>query len=288
MLEQIIIQGLIYGGKYALLALGFSLVFGVARIMNLTHTAYYMLSAYLIYYFHSIGLGVFFSILVVIPLVVLISVLSYHLIIEPLREQFTTVVIVSLVFAVVLQEIILIFFGGAYRSLPKIVTGVVSIFGVDITYQHFLTLTLVLLILGGVWFLLFKTRLGIAIRTTAQDREVANLMGIPVHKIALWTIAISTFLSAVAGAIVSPLYVLEPGMWLHPLIVVMASVILGGLGSIKGSICGAFILSFAEVLVVFLVPEGAYLKGSVSMMVMLVVLLIKPEGLFGIFFEGER
>jgi branched-chain amino acid transport system permease protein len=77
-------------------------------------------------------------------------------------------------------------------------------------------------------------------------------------------------------------------MWLHPLIMMMAVVVLGGLGSLKGSFLAAFILGFAEALVVFLAPMGAFLKGSVALSVMIVVLLIRPEGLFGISFEEER
>jgi len=87
---------------------------------------------------------------------------------------------------------------------------------------------------------------------------------------------------------VAPLGVIEPLMWLHPLVVVMAAVILGGLGSIKGSIVGAFILAFVEVTLVFLFPMVGFLRGAVSMAVMLTVLLFKPEGLFGVFMEGER
>jgi branched-chain amino acid transport system permease protein len=77
-------------------------------------------------------------------------------------------------------------------------------------------------------------------------------------------------------------------MWMHPLIMMMAVVVLGGMGSIKGSFVGAYILGFAEALVVFLIPMGAYLKGSVALTIMILVLLMRPEGLFGISFEEER
>jgi len=160
--------------------------------------------------------------------------------------------------------------------------------GVRITNQHLLALGVFVAALMGVWVLLLKTRLGIAIRATAQDREVANLMGMDVARVATTTVAISAALAAVAGAVVAPLFVVEPLMWTHPLIIVMASVILGGLGSIKGAFYGAWMLAFAETIVIFLVPSGAFLRGAFSLAVMLAVLLIRPEGLFGVFFEGER
>jgi branched-chain amino acid transport system permease protein len=135
---------------------------------------------------------------------------------------------------------------------------------------------------------LFKTKLGLAIRSTAQDREVANLMGINEARLAMITMGISVGLAAFTGAIVVPLRILEPQMWTPPLIMMMAVVVLGGLGSLKGSFIGAYILGFAEAMVVFLAPMGAFLKGSVALSVMILVLLMRPEGLFGVYFEEER
>jgi branched-chain amino acid transport system permease protein len=92
----------------------------------------------------------------------------------------------------------------------------------------------------------------------------------------------------VTGAVIGPLFVLHPHMWMEPLILMMAVVVLGGLGSIKGSFIAAYILGFTEALVIFLVPTGAFLKGSIALSIMILVLLIRPEGLFGIAFEEER
>ena len=113
-------------------------------------------------------------------------------------------------------------------------------------------------------------------------------MGMNVSRVAMITMGISVTMAAIAGVLVAPLSVVEPYMWLHPLVMMLAIVVLGGLGSIKGSLVGAFILGFAETLVVFLIPLGAFLKGAFSLTIMLVVLLIRPEGLFGVVFEEER
>jgi branched-chain amino acid transport system permease protein len=162
------------------------------------------------------------------------------------------------------------------------------ILGVKIFYQQLLTFGAVLLILVVLRILLLKTKFGLAIRSTAEDREVANLMGINESRVAMMTMGISVALAALTGAVVVPLTIVNPHMWMHPLIMMMAVVVLGGLGSIKGSVVGAFILGFAEALVVFLVPAGAFLKGSVALSIMILVLLIRPEGLFGVAFEEER
>jgi len=122
----------------------------------------------------------------------------------------------------------------------------------------------------------------------AQDREIANLMGINVDRVYILTMVISVALAGIACAVVSPIFMVHPLMWVHSLIIVLAAAVLGGLGSIRGSVIAAFILAFTEVAVVTLVPGGSFLRGAVSLGVMIMVLIVKPEGLFGIVFEEER
>jgi len=289
MIQNIIINGLINGSIYALLAIGFSLIFGVARIVNIAHTAFYMLAAYFIYMgFGYLGLSPYVAMPLAVLAVGVLAVICYKLFIDPIREHEAAVLIATIALAMVIQEALLIGFGGHYLGVPPLVKGYAEIVGVKVTYQHLLALAVALLALFGSWLFLMKTKLGLALRATAQDREVANLMGINEARVAMLTMGISAMIAAIAGAIVVPLFVLDPHMWMHPLIMMLAIVVLGGLGSMKGSFVGAYIMAFAEVLVVFLVPMGAFLKGSVALSIMILVLLIRPEGLFGIAFEEER
>jgi len=289
MIQNIIINGLINGSIYALLAIGFSLIFGVARIVNIAHTAFYMLAAYFIYVgFHYLGMSPYASMPLSVLAVGLLSVICYKIFIQPIREHEAAVLIATIALAMVIQEALLIAFGGHYLGVPPLVSGYATIAGVKVTYQHLLALSVAVLALFGVWVLLMKTKLGLALRSTAQDREVANLMGINEARVAMITMGISVMMAGIAGAVVVPLFVLDPHMWMHPLIMMLAIVVLGGLGSIKGSFVGAYIMAFAEVLVVFLIPMGAFLKGSVALSIMILVLLIRPEGLFGVAFEEER
>jgi branched-chain amino acid transport system permease protein len=289
MAENIIIYGLVSSGVYALLAVGFSLIFGVARIVNLAHTAFYMLAAYLIYSLTiAAGLNIYLSIAIAIFAVAVVGTISYRLVIARVRQHEATTLIVTIALAVIIQEAILKGFGGNPRSVPKLISGSTQIFGVGVLNQQLLTLGVVLLLILVIWSFLMKTKSGVAIRSTAQDREAANLMGINVPRIETLTMAISVGLAAIAGALVAPLFVLTPGMWAHPLVMVLAIVVLGGLGSLQGSLIGAVILGFSENLVVFLAPSGAFLKTSVALTIMLIVILIRPEGLFGVKFEEER
>jgi branched-chain amino acid transport system permease protein len=289
LITDIIISGLISGSVYALLAIGFSLIFGVARIVNIAHTAFYMVAAYCIYVVtQKMGFHPIWGMVAAVVLVTLLGMIAYKFLINPIREHEGAVLIATIALAMALQEIMAIIFTGTYLSVPSLIKGYLLILGVKVFYQQLLTFCAALLILIVLWALLMRTKLGLAIRSTAQDREVANLMGINEARVAMMTMGISVGLAAFTGAIVVPLTILQPHMWLHPLIMMMAVVVLGGLGSLKGSFLGAYILGFAEALVVFLAPMGAFLKGSVALSVMIVVLLIRPEGLFGVSFEEER
>ena len=289
MIEGILIIGLVRGGVYALLAVGFSLIFGVARMINLAHTCFYMLAAYGIYTFADmLGMSPILSIIISLIATTIIGLGTYKLFIDRVREHHVTVMLITLAIAMIFQECMLLAYGGHYLGAPSFIPGYQEILGVKVSYQHLLTFGVVLVVLLGVWALLSKTRLGIAIRATAQDTEIANLMGIDVSRILLITMCIAAALAAVAGVVVAPTLVLEPHMWTPPLVMIMAIVVLGGLGSVKGSFIGAFIIGFVEVLVVFLLPAGAFLKGAIALLVMVIVLLVRPEGLFGVAFEEER
>jgi branched-chain amino acid transport system permease protein len=289
MILDILISGVISGSVYALLATGFCLIFGVARIVNIAHTAFYMVAAYGIYFgTHKLGFHPLWCMIASVIIVTLFGLIAYMLFIDPIREHEAAVLICTIAMAMAMQEIMLLMFTGSYLSVPALIEGFFSILGVKVFYQQLLTFGLVLLTLAALRVLLMKTKLGLAIRSTAQDREVANLMGINESRAAMVTMGITVGLAGLAGAVVVPLTILDPFMWMHPLIMMMAVVVLGGLGSLKGSFVGAYILGFAEALVVFLIPKGAFLKGSVALSVMILVLLIRPEGLFGVSFEEER
>jgi len=289
MILDIIITSLINGSTYALLAIGFSLIFGVARIVNIAHTAFYMVAAYCIYFVtYRLQLHPVVGMVVGVIVATLLGLITYKIFIEPIREHEGAVLIATIALAIALQEVMLLIFSGDYLSVPPLVPGYFTIFGVKAFYQQLITVAAALLILAFLRALLMKTRLGLAIRATAQDREVANLMGMNERRVAMLAVGISVALAGFTGAVIVPLTIVEPFMWLHPLIMMMAVVVLGGLGSIKGSFVAAYILGFAEALVVYVLPMGSFLKGSVALSIMILVLLIRPEGLFGIAFEDER
>jgi len=289
MFQDILVTGLVNGSAYALLAIGFSLIFGVARIVNIAHTAFYMLAAYCLYVLLlQARLGVPLAGALSVVLVTLLSVACYRLVIEPVRHHEAAVLIATIALALIFQEAMLRIFGGEYRGIPSAIEGVANVFGMAIPWQRLLILIVAGAMLAATWFLLYRTRLGLAIRATANDLEVANLMGMNVHRVAMITVAISVGLAAIAGVSVAPVFVVDPFMWLAPLVTVLSIVVLGGLGSISGSIIGALVIGYVEAITVFVLPQGAFLKGAVALSIMVIVLLVRPEGLFGVAFEEER
>jgi branched-chain amino acid transport system permease protein len=289
MLQDILVTGLVNGGVYALLAIGFSLVFGVARIVNIAHTAFYMLAAYCFYtLLVRVGMQVPLAALASVVGVTAISIGCYRLVIEPVREHEAAVLIATIALALIFQELMLLSYGGSYLGIPSAIDGVVTLAGVAIPLQRVLILVVAGAMLAATWLVIYRTRLGLAIRATANDLEVANLMGMNVERVAMVTVAFSVALAAIAGVSVAPVFVVDPFMWLSPLVTVLAIVVLGGLGSIKGSLIGALVIGYVEAITVFLLPHGAFLKGAVALSIMVGVLLIRPEGLFGVAFEEER
>ena len=289
MFQDILISGLVNGGVYALLAIGFSLIFGVARIVNIAHTAFYMLASYALYGMLVIaGMPLLLAIPLAVAAVVALSLVCYKLVIEPVRQHESAVLIATIALALIFQESLLVSFGGSFLGIPSAVEGVTSILGVRVSYQRLIILGVVAITLTATWYLLNRTRLGLAIRAAANDQEIANVMGMDVNRVAMYTVGISVALAAIAGVVVAPVFVVDPLMWLAPLVTMLAIVVLGGLGSLKGSLIGAFIIGYVEAITVFAVPSGSYLKGAVALSIMIVVLLIRPEGLFGVVFEEER
>jgi branched-chain amino acid transport system permease protein len=285
----IITYVLVNGGVYALLAIGFSLIFGVARLINLAHTGFFMLAAFGLYYCtRSLGLGYIEAIAVAVVVVTLLGILAYRFIIDRVREHAAAVLLITIALVMIMENIMLWAFRGETRGVAPLISGSVDIFGVNVLNQHIATLCIVVVVIIVVQLLLTKTKIGIAIRATAQDAEVANLMGISVSRIMLITMGIATVLAAVAGIMLAPINGVRPDMWQTPMVITMVIVVLGGLGSIKGSIIGAFIIATVEQLSAFLLPQGGYLIDTFVLLAMVIVLVVRPGGLFGIILEEER
>jgi branched-chain amino acid transport system permease protein len=218
----------------------------------------------------------------------ILAVIFYKLLIERIKEYEFPVIILTFALVLLIQEGFLIAFQANLLGIEPYIPGFTEIFGASVSNQHLFALIIGGIILLGVWWLLSRTWLGNAIKAVSQDTETANLMGMDVSFIQMITVGISALLAGLAAVVVAPLFSIEPHMWFHPLIIVLAAVVLGGLGSLKGAVVGAFFLAFVEVAVISFIPQGSFLREAISLLAMVIVLTFRPEGLFGVVFEEER
>jgi branched-chain amino acid transport system permease protein len=286
---QVIVSSIVLGTVYAVLALGFSLIWGAARIVNMAYTSFYMLAAYLFYVFYSVAhLNILVAAIFAVLSASLIGILTYKFLLERIRFHELVVVLVSISMAFFFEEAMVAIFGTQFLNVPPFISGYHEVFGVRVLNQHFLVLAVSIVLIVGLWMFLSRSRTGIAIRATSQDREIVNVMGISEKNVSLIAMSIGIGFVCISSVLVSPIYVVEPLMWMHPIIMTLAIVVLGGLGSLKGSFIAAYMLAFAEVAVVNWIPMGSFIKSAIALLVMVIVLSKKPEGMFGTFFEEER
>jgi len=278
LIPEIIISGLILGGLYCLLSLGFSLICGVARVMNLAHGALYMLTAYLIYSLLSLGLGT--AIIISLILIILVSLVIYQLLIGPLREKESRAAIVTLALALIFQESVKLIWGPEFKSIPYIITGYVTILGVRVVNQKLLSLVVAIVLVSVLWLFIRQTKPGKAIRAVAQNMEVARLVGINIKRVFMLSMGISALLAGFAAVLFAPVYVVSPSSWTI-LFSAFPVIVLGGLGSLKGSVIAAFSIAFVEKTIEFSPLGGGYIVQTVTFAILLATLFIRPTGLFG-------
>ena len=280
LISQILLLGLFKGSVYSLIAIGFTLIFGVARILNLGHGTFYMLGAYFTYSlavnFHLSPLN---SLIASCLLVGSIGMGFYYFIIRKLQSKESYVLVITLAFALLGQYAIFAVYGSKARHVSSFLLGGINLFGVDFAYQRLFILLVFLIATATILLFLKATSFGKAIRALAQNRNAAILMGIDPPKMFTATFGIASFLAALAGGIISPIWSVDPTMWFFPLIKAFSIVVLGGLGSVFGSIIGAFILGYAETITSLVISD--YLSNMVSLVILITVLLFKPTGIMG-------
>lgn len=301
LIEEIIIFGTIKSGVYALLALGFTLIYGISGVVNLAHGSFYMLGAYLFFIIGTLGIlgsgTILSSILALIFAVILVGVIgsvTYRLTIHPVVGDEIAVMVVTVCLALIFQQLVILVFGVTFPPVrwpeDSFLMTSIRILGVPVLYSRILAFVASLALFASLLVFITKTKIGKAMRAVSQDREVAMLMGVNTERLYMLTMAISAMLAAVAGILITTSFDMFAGswMWLHPLALSFSIVILGGMGSIKGSLVGAFIIGYAEQTVAISVPEGGQIISVVPLAVMVLVLLLRPKGLFGKRIEMEE
>jgi branched-chain amino acid transport system permease protein len=278
---EILIYGVINSVTLALMALGFSLVYGVSRLPNFAHGALYVLAGYITWLLlYNLGLNYFLSIILALTLTGLIGAGMYYFILVRIRGMSISEIIASYAIGLAILEGLRWggLKGGTFR-LPPFIEGSANLMGVTIDYQRLLVVALGILLVAALWLFVNKTKVGLALKGMAQDERAALTLGIDSDRMAVVAMALGSALAGIAALILLPLgsIVVEAGYTV--LIMAVAVCIVGGLGSWNGAILAAFIIGFAQILTE--VYWGAHFKVVVALLAIIITLILRPSGLFG-------
>ena len=280
MIGQILANGLSSGSLYVLMALGFTLIFGILRLVNFAHGEFYMLGAFGVFYLtSSFGVNYFAALVLSAVGVGVIGLVIERLIFAPLRTRELSMLMSALGLQIAILGLMAVLVGVNGMSLPSPVSGVLSTPWFVVPYDRLLVVGLTLVVLALFYLLIKHTGLGIMLRAVAQDGEAAAMQGMPVARIYSVAFVIGCMLAAVAGGLIAPIFALHVYMGQTALLKAFIVVILGGLGSIPGAVAGGLILGIGESLLA--TTLGGLTADMLGFVMIMAILLWKPNGLFG-------
>ena len=281
---QQVVNGVTIGVVYALIAVGLTLVFGILDVINFAHGEFYMIGAFLTHALTvRLGLDYFVALLLTIVGGAVVGLVAERLTVRQLKDRHMfTVVLSTLGLSIFLQNGALLTLGPdpreielAWGSRPLIIGGVV------ITFLRVAVLaTGATLIVALTWFIR-RTIWGMAMRAVATNRAAAALMGISVDRIYALTFAIGAALAGVAGGLLGAMFTIEPSMGEWAVVKAFSVVIMGGMGNVPGAVLGGIILGVTESLGAGFLPGGTSYKDGIGYAILILVLLCRPQGLFG-------
>jgi branched-chain amino acid transport system permease protein len=280
LLVQSAIIGVSIGSIYILMALGLTLMFGMMHIINFAHGAVYMLGAFVIYYvFFQSGVPYFAAFLLAMILLGAFGYVIERGIYRPIKGGIEPTLVALLALTTFLQAAGYPVFGQLDKHVPPVFAGTRNILGVTVSVERLMIIPIAGALVVALYLFINKTRLGGAMRAIEQDKEAAALQGVNVDRINGLAFGVGFALAAAAGALMAPIFKLDPMMGEQPLLKAFIIIILGGLGSIPGAILGGLMLGLIDSIVATaLGAEPAFL---LSFVFIILVLLFKPTGLFG-------
>jgi branched-chain amino acid transport system permease protein len=279
---NVIVQGVLLGGLYALFAAGLSLIFGVMRLVNIAHGDLIVLSAYLaLVTTQTLGVGPLTSLVIVVPLMALIGyALQWFVLNRTLGDDLLPPLLVTFGLSVIIQNGLLTIFSADSVKLQAGDIEVATIQlaeGVYVGVLPLLQFAVAVTVIAGLQFVFYRTALGRAFRATADDPAVAQLMGLDNRRVFALAMALSLAVVAVAGVFLAVRANFDPSQGPARLIFGFEAVIIGGLGSLWGTLAGGLILGVAQAIGAHLNPGWQLLAGHIAF---LIVLAVRPQGLF--------
>ena len=279
-MEQILIQGALLSGLYALIAMGFTMIFGVGGVLNLAHAGYVMVAGYMYFWAtYTMGLPIGVGFVIAIAISTALAVGTYMGWVRRFLYNPTVVFVSTIILALLLEHIMTLAFFRENINVPPVVEGMTRIGGYSFSNNLIAAVIASWICIAIVLFFVRRTHMGRAMRALAMDRRGAIISGINPHMVNLTTWAISGALAGVAGVFYGSYTFLVPSLWVTPLIMSFAIVVIGGLGSIEGTLVGAHIVGFMETATVLAINDK--LRSVPGLVIMIIVLVLRPKGLFG-------
>lgn len=281
MFAQQLVNGVVVGSIYALCALGFTLIFGVARVVNFAYGEFLMLGAFVtLALMEFLHIGFFFALPMAMLAIALLSVVVYLATVRPvMRGTPMQALLVTTGVLYVLHEVAIFTWGTAPRQMDMGIDGAIEIGDVIVTYQRLVAITTMLVLVVALYWILYRLRIGKALRAVAQNRAGAESIGLNVDHVVSFAFAVSGAMACAAGGLLGALYATEVSMGGAPLLKSFVIVIFGGLGSIPGAIVGGLLIGLIETF------TGTYIsyafKDVFTFLIMIFVLLFRPNGLLG-------
>jgi branched-chain amino acid transport system permease protein len=272
--------GLLTGILYVLIALGLTLIYGILHIVNFAHGEIYMLGAMGVFYGHVVlKLPFAVTLVLILALSLLLGLGVERAFFRSLRGQWLQLVVASVGLSLIIQSLGWIAFGIQEKNVPSFATGVVSFAGIRLPVERLVAAAVGVILVALLYALVYRTKVGLAMRAIEEDEETARMLGIDADRVAALACALGFALAALAGAFVAPIYSLNPGMGLEAILMSFLIIIVGGLGSITGTVLAGLLVGVLQsVGAVLFGAEAAY---GLVFVVMIVVLVVRPAGLLG-------
>jgi branched-chain amino acid transport system permease protein len=275
------LNAMMLGGTYALLGIGLTLIFGIMKVVNFTHGELYAFGAYCMYALvATLGVNFFLALVLAVALGVVLGAAIEMLLLSRLRgADIDTTMLVMIGAWIALQNTEQLVWSGVAQSIANPFPAAPLVVGsVSVSWLRVFVFAVAVGLIAATYMLVNRTKLGKAMRATFQDRDTAALMGIRIDRIHTATFALGSGLAAAAGALLGPVFVVQPTMGDLAAAKAFAIVILGGLGSVPGATIGGFILAFAEEFGSSYVSSGY--RDAMGFVLIILILLFKPTGLF--------
>jgi len=270
---------ILLGALYSLVAIGFTLIFGVGGVLNLAHGATITIGAYSAYYVTQAGASIWVGAAAALLISGLFSFVLYRGMIRRVAEHPIVVLILTLVVAIVVEQVFLVTAGAQPLAIPRLFEGQTQLLGRSVGNNRIAAVLISWIVIGGLFLFVDRTRQGKAILATSMSTKGAAIVGVEADSVHAYTWVIAGLLAGLAGLFLASFLTANPLMGRNPLLLSFAIVVVGGLGSIRGSVVGAYLIALLDQITVSAISTR--LSGVAALVVLVIVLLVRPEGLFG-------